>query len=572
MLRFLNIANLAVIDSLSVEFQAGLNVLSGETGSGKSIIIDALGILLGDRFSPDMIRTGETRAFVEGVFDYRGNDPLIALLEESGFASEDKEIVIRREMAAAGRGRIFVNDQIATIGLLKAIQPHVLDIHGQGDQQSLLAPEAHLNLLDMFAGAASVRQKVQAAYEALLAKAKELDQCRQDEAARLQSLDMLDFQIKEISAASLSPNEDAELEAERRRLANAERLVTLCNEAYGYLYDDEAAVLTRLGVILKRLQELADTDASFSPHVEQSASAKYALDDVSYFLREYADNVQASPERLKYVEDRLIEIDRLKRKYGGSVEQVLATLDKLSERQENLRNSEAHAKQLEQECQTLWQAYERDADELSKLRQSSATKFERAVAKELGEVALGMARFSVRFSKPQVHLAGYGSSLEELLGGKQELLSRNGKEMAEFFFSANPGEDQKSMRGVASGGELSRLMLILKTVTAPKLFPRTLIFDEIDAGIGGKVADAVGVRLKRLAKTNQVLCVTHQSQIAKFADAHFLVTKEFTKQRTVTRVDHLDDDGRVEELVRMLGGEDDSAAAKKHARELLKSR
>jgi DNA repair protein RecN (Recombination protein N) len=565
MLRFLNIANLAVIDSLGVEFQPGLNVLSGETGSGKSIIIDALGILLGDRFSPDMIRTGETRAFVEGIFDFRGNDPLIELLDESGVEAGEQEVVIRRETSVGGRGRIFVNNQAATIGLLKAMQPHLIDIHGQGDQQSLLSADAHLNLLDAFASTFPQRQKVASIYQELLDKAKELGQSRQNESERLQSLDMVDFQFKEIEAANIAANEDVELESERIRLANAEKLATLCSEAYCLLYDDEASVLTRLGQMQKRITDLADVDTSFTPHLESVATVKYALDDIAFFLSDYADNIQASPERLKFVEERLIEIDRLKRKYGGSVESILATREKLAERREALLNSEERGRQIEQELQALLDIYDREAEKLSKQRRAAATKFEKAVSAELSEVALGVARFSIRFSRPQ------NNQLGALASVKADLLSRAGKETAEFFFSANPGEETRSLRLVASGGELSRLMLVLKTVTAPKLFPRTLIFDEIDSGIGGKVSEAVGQRLKRLAGTNQVLCVTHQSQIAKYADAHFVVAKEFTKDRTMTRVTSLDNEGRIEELIRMIGGDVSTPAARKHARELLKS-
>lgn len=565
MLRSLNIANLAVIDSLGVEFQPGLNVLSGETGSGKSIIIDALGILLGNRFSPEMIRTGETRAFVEGVFDFRGNDPLEALLDEAGIDASEQEIVIRREIAVGGRGRVFVNNQAATSGLLKAVQPHLIDIHGQGEQQSLLSSDAHLNLLDAFAGALAQRQKVAGIYLELLDKAKELAQSRQNESERLQALDMIDFQLKEIEAAKIAANEDVELESERVRLANAEKLALLCSEAYGLLYDDEASVLTRLGQAQKRINDLAEVDARFTPHLEQVATVKYALDDIAFFLSDYADNIQAVPERLKFVEERLLEIDRLKRKYGGSVEAILATSAALAAREEALLNSEERGRQLEQELQSLLETYDREAEKLSKLRRAAATRFEKAVTAELSEVALGVARFAIRFSRPpQPHLGA-------LAEAKTELLSRAGKEAAEFFFSANPGEEMRSLKLVASGGELSRLMLVLKTVTAPKLFPRTLIFDEIDAGIGGRVSEAVGQRLKRLAGTNQVLCVTHQSQIAKFADAHFVVVKEFTKDRTITKVTHLDKAGQVEELTRMIGGDSNSPAARKHARELLKS-
>ncbi|HMV87704.1 MAG TPA: DNA repair protein RecN [Blastocatellia bacterium] len=567
MLRFLNISNLALIDTLQIEFQPGLNVLSGETGSGKSIIIDSLGILLGERLSQEMIRSGETRAFVEGVFDCQNNTPLIELLSESGIEGAEEEIIIRREVSSNSRGRIFVNNQIATLSLLKAIQPHVLDIHGQGEQQSLLLPDTHLNVLDAFAGATARRQKTVQAYDRLSALVKELEANRQNESERLKALDMIEFQLSEIEQANLSDGEDVELESERMLLANAEKLASLCSEIYQSLYEDENSVLSRLAVAQRRLSDLADLDCKFGPYLEQLANAKYIFDDVSFFVGDYVDNIQASPERLQFVEDRLVEIQRLKRKYGGSVTEILAARDKLLEEKYALLHSEERHKEIESELNLALKTYEQEASAIKSLRRKAAPKLEQAVAQELADVAIGAGRFSVRFGAPATNQLA--EKLFSLTGIKVDFISKLGGETAEFYFSANTGEELKTLKAVASGGELSRLMLVLKTVTAPTLFPRTLIFDEIDAGIGGRVAEAVGHRLKRLAKTNQVLCITHQSQIARYADAHFLVSKGVTGQRTVTKIEHLDNNGRIEELVRMIGGTSTAMAARKHAKELL---
>lgn len=567
MLRFLNIANFALIDSLQIEFQPGLNVLSGETGSGKSIIIDALGLLLGERGVAEMIRSGESKSYVEGVYECQGNTPLMKLLAESGIEVTEDELIIRREITSNGRGRVFVNNQVVTLSLLKAIQPHVVDIHGQGEQQSLLSTDTHLNVLDAFAGASSLRTTVSQAYDELSRLLKELEINRQSESERLKALDMIEFQLGEIEQANLTESEDTELETERARLANAEKLTTLCDEIYQHLYEAEDSALARISAVQRKLGDLANLDSVFQSQLDQLANAKYILDDISFVISDYSQSIQHSPERLQFIEDRLEEIRRLKRKYGGSITEILAVRDKLLEQKSSLLHSEETGKMLESELAKALERYQTVANEISELRRQGATKLEKAVAKELSAVALGAAQFSVRFSRQNG--SQVSTKLSELLGLKQEALGRLGKEIVEFFFTANKGEELKPLKAVASGGELSRLMLVLKTVTAPTLFPRTLIFDEIDSGIGGRVAEAVGQRLKKLAKTNQVLCITHQSQIARYADTHLLVSKEVSGDRTVTRLTTLDEDGRIDELVRMIGGSTATPAARKHARELL---
>jgi len=565
----MNIANFALIDSLQIEFQPGLNVLSGETGSGKSIIIDALGLLLGERGSQDIIRTGANSALVEGVFDYQGNTPLLGLLTEAGIDVSEEELLIKREVNSTGRGRIFINNQVATLALLKAVQPHIIDIHGQGDQQSLLSPETHLTLVDSYAGTPAQRQRVIKAYETLIGLVKELESSRQNESERLKTLDILEFQLSEIEQAGLSENEDADLIVERNLLANAEKLAAFCGEAYKGLYEDENSILSNIGVVHRRLNDLAELDLAFTPQIEQLSGAKYILDDLAFFLSEYLGNIQASPERLQAIEDRLSEIQRLKRKYGGSVAEILATRDKLLEQKSLLLHSEERDKNLEHKLRSALDQYQEKANELSEMRCQAAPKLERSVAKELADVALGQAKFSVRFNGQTANQLS--EKIYELIGVKSGPIGKLGQETSEFFFTANIGEDQRPLKSVASGGELSRLMLVLKTIIAPTLFPRTLIFDEIDAGIGGRVAEAVGQRLKKLAKTNQVLCITHQSQIARYADAHYLVSKEVSDKRTVTKLTYLDEDGRIDELVRMIGGSKATLAARKHARELLQS-
>ncbi|MGH9852227.1 MAG: DNA repair protein RecN [Blastocatellia bacterium] len=570
MLRLLNIVNFAVIDRLQVEFRPGLNVLSGETGSGKSIIVDALGLLLGERASSDFIRTGEDRALVEGLFDVEGNLPLLESLTESGIDVSEQEILIRRELVANGRGRIFINNQVGNTGLLKTIQPHLIDIHGQGDQQSLLSPDVHLNLFDSFVGASKNRLRVSQAYDNLQKIAKELEQLRQSESERLQALDMIAFQISEIEQANIGENEDAELEAERSLLANAEKLAELSGDAYKNIYDDERSILSMFAAVQKRLNDLAEVDNRFSPYLEQMDTVKHILNDVAFYLGEYHGSIQSSPQRLSEVEDRLVELNKLKRKYGGSLETVHETCAKLIERREQLLNSDEQSQLLESQLRQAIEEYEKESSALSRLRRKSSEKFDSAVNQELMDVSLGNAQFSAQFDERQNN--PLAQKLQSLIGWSNEnAFHRTGREDMEFYFTANPGEEMRPLSGVASGGELSRLMLVLKTITSPSLFPKTLIFDEIDVGIGGRVADAVGMRLKRLAKTNQVLCVTHQLQIARHADAHFMVSKDVVGGRTTTKVAELDERGRIEELARMIGGSEVTASARKHAKELIKS-
>jgi DNA repair protein RecN (Recombination protein N) len=570
MLKFLNVTNLALIEELRIEFRNGLNLLSGETGSGKSIIIDALGLLQGERSSADSIRTGATRAAVEGIFEIEGNGPLLTLLTEAGIEGLEEGLLIRRELGGAtARGRIFLNHQLANLSLLRQIQPHLIDLHGQGDQQSLLQPEAQLQLLDAFVEGQELRQEVALAYDRLLTSVRDLEVLQQSETDRLQTLDLLHFQIDELEAAGLREGEEESLQAERRLLANHERIATLTHETFALLYEDESAVLTRLGGAHRRLSDLASLAPSFELLAEQLSTARHAIEDLAFALRDTLEESPLSPQRLQEVEDRLAELDRLKRKYGGEAPFLLEKLTQLREQRDLLLHHEERREELRRIVEVDLASYLTVSARLSRLRREGGQRLEAAVTVELADVALPQARWEVRWRS--VGTTPLGERLERLGFSLEGGPRRVGAESVEFFFSANPGEESRPLSTVASGGELSRLMLVLKTIIAPTLFPRTLIFDEIDAGIGGKVADAVGMRLKRLAASNQVLCVTHQSLIARYADAHYQVRKEVSEGRTLTGVVELDQEGRVEELARMIGGAEVSLLARKHARELLRS-
>jgi DNA repair protein RecN (Recombination protein N) len=552
MLQFLNISNIALIDDMQVEFESGLNLLTGETGSGKSIIVDALGVLIGGRFTSELLKSGAERAAIEGLFSVTANPDLEVLLENAGLGVTN-ELIIRRELSATGRNKIFINNQLATQSLLRDLRPFLVVIHGQGDQQTLFNPETHLEILDAFAGNTSLRVEVGEAYQRWTAVRRELDSLRHDEAEKFQLVDTLRFQIAELERSQLAIGEDERLEEERRRLANVEKLTELCQSSYSRIYEDDDAAVARVRQTLKDVEELAEYDASFRDYLEGLESARAVLEDLSFTLRDFSDRLEFSPSRLAEIEDRLAELSRLKRKYGGSIAASLEHLARSEDRLRQIETSDERERALNADLAAARDKYLELAGKLHKERVRAAKKFEQAVEKGIGEVAIDNARFQVQVSD-DVEAAG-----------------QKGIDHTEFYFSANVGEEVKPLARVASGGEASRLMLVLKTVANGSQFPRTIVFDEIDTGIGGRVSEAVGLKLKKLSQTNQVLCVTHQPQIARFADSHLVVQKEALKGRTQVSVGRLDKAGRVEELARMLTGAEITDSARRHAKELLKN-
>jgi DNA repair protein RecN (Recombination protein N) len=554
MLQLLSISNIALIYDLRVEFDGALNLLTGETGSGKSIIVDALGVLIGGRFTSELLKSGAERGSIEGLFSLSPNPQLETLLENSGFANGD-ELIIRRELSATGRNKIFINNQLATQALLRDLRPFLVDIHGQGEQQTLFDPETHLELLDSYAGHAALRAEVVEAYESLSRAQRELGALRQDAAEKFQLADTLQFQIGELERAQLSLGEDERLEEERRRLSNVEKLTTLCQSSYSRIYEDDDAALARLRQTLKDVEELSEYDSGFREYVEGLESARAVVEDLSFALRDFADRLEFSPARLGQIEDRLAELSRLKRKYGGSIETSLEHLAQAQDRLRQIETSDEREQELSAELLRAQKIYLERARKLHKQRLRAAKALEKAVEEGIAEVAMENARFEVRVETDETDFTR---------------ISATGLDQVEFHFSANVGEEVKPLARVASGGEASRLMLVLKTVSNASEFPRTIVFDEIDAGIGGRVSEAVGIKLKKLSQTNQVLCVTHQPQIARFADNHLVVQKEALAGRTQVSVNKLDRSGRVEELARMLTGAEITDSARRHARELLK--
>jgi len=566
LLQLLNISNIALIDNLRVEFEGGLNLLTGETGSGKSIIVDALGVLIGGRFTADLLKSGTDRGFIEGLFLVEANREFKSALASAGIAdiedADQFELIIRREISATGRNKIFINNQLATQSLLRELRGFLVDIHGQGDQQTLFDPNTHLQLLDAFAGNEKTLNEVAIAFEGWSQLRRELDELVKDESEKFQLVDTLKFQIDELERAQLSPDEDERLEEERRRLLNVEKLTSLCQSSYARIYEDDDAALARLRLTTNDLAELADFDASFASYREQLESARAVLEDLAFSLRDYSDRLEYSPARLGQLEERLVELSRMKRKYGGSIVAALEHLARSQDRLQQVDASDERAGVLEKQLEQTRSKYFEAARRLREQRVLAAKKFEQAVERGVKELAMESARFEIRMSDKLQFV--------EDSDDKVTPVGHNGLDRVEFYFSANPGEEVKSLSRVASGGEASRLMLVLKTVANAMEFPRTIVFDEIDTGIGGRVSEAVGVKLKRLSETNQVLCVTHQAQIARFADNHLVVEKEIGKNNTKVNVARLDKNGRVEEIARMLTGLEITDSARKHARELLR--
>ncbi|MBK9214400.1 MAG: DNA repair protein RecN [Chloracidobacterium sp.] len=550
MLDLLKIRNVALIDDLAIEFGHGLNLLTGETGSGKSIIVDSLGALTGDRVSTDLIKQGEDTAVIEGLFSPQDKD-LHRALVDAGIEPAD-ELIVRRELSLEGRNRVFINGVSVTQGFLKNIGSMLADIHGQGEQAALYNVDTHIGMLDDFAGVDTERATVADAYREWSKVRDQLESLKKDESEKLQLIDILRFQVDEIQRASLTVDEDVELETEKRRLNNIEKLSALSSEAFTVLYDDGNSTLATLDRGAKAIQELAEYDEQFRGFNEELDAARAVIAELGTTARDFAAYLEFSPSRLDEIENRLAEISRLKRKYGETIDAVLDYLHVSEERLSHIDTAELREEELNRHLTVLEQGYLAAAGKLHDARAKAATRFAKQVEIDLKDVALDKARFEVRI----------------VADGE---FTANGTDRVEFYFSANPGEPPRPLAKVASGGEASRLMLILKTASRSRDVGTTAVFDEVDIGIGGRVAEAVGRKLKSLAATQQVFCVTHQPQIASLADRHFLVEKSVEHGRTRIAVRDIDAAEQIDEIARMLAGEQITDAARANARTMLAS-
>ena len=539
MIRYLAIRNLAVIESVAVEFEPSFNILTGETGAGKSILVEAVGLLLGGRASQDLIRTGAELATVEAIFEADG-----------------VEIVVRREVTAQGRSRAFINGALATAQALKDLSNRLVELHGQHEHQQLLDSSHHLNLLDDWAGLHELRAEVESAYGVVHALRAQRDRLRMDDRERTARLELVEFQLGELTKANAQSGEDEALAERRQVLRSAATIQRLCAESYAELYDAESSVLSGLGHVWKRLAELAAIDSRFAIYLGQRDAIKAQLEDLATLLRDYGDMVDLSPGALEHAEERLALLERIKRKYGPTLDEVIERQRALAAEHASLTGGEANAEVVEEELRRATARYLDQARTLSTARRGAAGKFETALKAELSDLAMERTRFEIRLTT----------------GESEEQWTERGLDTGEFFLSPNPGEELRPLARIVSGGELSRVMLGLKTLSVADHPDKTLIFDEVDAGIGGRVATVVGEKLRRLGETFQVLCITHLPQIAAAGDTHFAIEKQVRGSRTMTSVARLDEASRIDEIGRMMGGADVGDQARATARELLDAR
>jgi DNA repair protein RecN (Recombination protein N) len=561
MLLELRAENYAVIDHAVAVFGPGLNLLTGETGAGKSILIDALVLLLGGKASSDLVRFGAEKAVLGCVFESTiGAD---AILERNGIDPESGEILLRREIGANGKGRVFINNQPATVGVLRQLAPELALVHAQSETLIAFDAEQQRLLLDRFGDLST--EEVASAFDAWRGLRTQIEELRSAEQDRMRLVDLWSFQAREIEAAGLTDaEEDTQLEAEKRVLANAERLLAGANAAQELLYEGETSAESLLGAALRQVEDLARFDEQFRETAQQLASAKAGVEDATSTLRKFAGEISASPERLGEIEDRLVALDRLKRKYGATLGEVMSFGSEVAGRLAELENRDARLKELEAQLAAAAKAYEIAAQRLSEERVANARKLGKVAERQINELAM-QARFAVDVVSDKAPAAW----------------AAHGWDSVECRIATNPGEPVKPLTEIASGGEMSRVMLALKVsveegaAAAAKrkrtALPRTLVFDEIDIGIGGRAAEAVGQKLKTLSRAQQVLCITHLPQIAAFADQHFLIEKSERRGRTQTGVRQMERPERVEEIARMLSGANLTETSLRHAEQMLAS-
>ena len=555
MLVELIVENYAVVEQARLRFQEGLNVLTGETGSGKSIVVDSLGLLLGARASSDMIRGGETRARVSGIFSLDETEEISRLMSEAGIEHNgDDELIVEREITANGKSRAFVANRPVTTAFLRQLAPALGDIHGQNEQQQLFTAMAQREMLDEYAHAGSLREQVAKAFAVWRDIGSRIEELSRNEQEKLRLLDLWIFQRKEIEAVQPKPGEDAALEEERKILQNVTKLQENASAAFACLYEAPESATTQLRLAAKRIEELVRIDHSL---LEAAASLKQAavlVDDTAYALRDYMGRLEGDPGRLEDIESRLAALDRLKRKYGRTLEEVIAFCDDVARKASEVENAAEYRAALEKERARAAESYEQSAEELSKARNIAATRLSKQVEGELKALAMGGTQFQISVSHGEWTAAGV--------------------DQIAFMVSPNRGEDLKPLEKIASGGELSRIALALKTALGEADRHRglpTLVFDEIDAGVGGAAAAAVGKRLKTLSRRNQVICVTHLAQIAGFADHHYAVAKRERRGRVATEITELQREERAREIGRMLSGERITPEALKQAEQLMEA-
>lgn len=555
MLKELSVRQFAIIDQLRIEFDRGFHVLTGETGAGKSILIDALGLIMGGRASAEYVRHGAKKAEIEALFELEMADPIWHLLEEWGVASDQDDLIIQREISHTGKSTCRINGRLVTVSMLKQIGPKLLNIAGQHEHHSLLDVEEHLAWLDEFAGeeVLTLREQYQEKYRQYRQVAKELAALNRNEAEIESQIDYYQFQSNEIASASLVEGEEEELRQERERLAHMEKLISNTSLAYELLQGDGKG-LDYVGQAMIEIEEIAKIDESMQPVSESIQSVYYQLEEMVRQLSAYRDTLEFDPERFHQVEERIHLIEQLKRKYGPSISEILAYQQEIEQKLEQLQSLDTSKEELMKQHVQLLQECQQLADEITQLRKKAAQRLEIQVEKELKELNMGSTVFHVAFFPNHF---------------REEQLDETGQDVIEFQIAPNPGEPLKPLHKIASGGELSRIMLALKCIFTDLQHVQTIVFDEVDTGVSGRTAQAIAERMALLARRNQILCVTHLPQVACMADLHYYIYKQEENGKTKAYVQKLAYEERTLELARMLGGVEVTEKTKQHAEEML---
>ena len=563
MLKELSIRNFAIIDDLHIDFSDGLTILSGETGAGKSIILNAVNLLLGSRASAELVRTGAESAELEALFQISSTSSVAQIMSAHGYAPGEG-LLIRRLISRSDSNRVYVNGRLATIGLLTAITENLASISGQHVHQGLLKEDQHLLILDQFGSLTAQRRKVTDDYHQILPLIDKLNRLNSTRQRQAEHRKLLAFQKNEITAASLAPGEDAELEQERLRLKNAEALYQTVHSSIEELYGASGSVIERLSEVKKNLETAGRIDSQLKTKAETLASASFQIEDLTDELRSHLNLIQMDDQRLEAVEERLDVINRLKRKYGGSLEAVSSQLETIETELSEVENIGKQIEKIEEQLIKLHDQLARRALKLSQKRNEAAKDLARKVVEELGSLKMSQTEF-----KAVLYPLAADEKTNPYLTAKNYCMTESGIDRASFMIAPNPGEELKPLASIASGGELSRVVLALKAILAESDAVETIVFDEVDAGIGGGTAEVVGRKLSDLARHHQIICITHLPQIAKFGEHHFSISKHVDDGRTKTAIQPLSREDRTKEIARMLGGEKITQTTLDHARELM---
>ncbi len=564
MLQELSIRNFAIIDTLHIDFEHGLNVMTGETGAGKSIIVGALGLLIGGRASSEHIRSSADEAVVEAVFDIETSDDISSILQEAGIDVGGNQLVVRRILSRSGKNRIYIANRPANMQLLSQIGGRLIDISGQYSQQLLLQADNHIDIVDRFGGLIDLRESYTKAFERYQEQMAELGMLVEKNNHAQQRLELISFQHDEIEKAHLAPDEEEDLLQERTVLANAGRLYEKAYGSYAGLYEDEQSCQAMLSRICRDVADAADIDPTLTDTRSRLDSLAASLEDIAFALRSYTEKIPMDQERLEAVEMRLDTLSRLKKKYGRTIEEIIAYKNQIEQELSSIEGYEERIRRLqgdiEHDAQQLWDA----ACEITRARQAAGDRLKKLIEQELVDIGMKKAVFTVS-------VASVEHDGEKKFVDACKQLNTLGRDTVEFHISTNIGEDPKPLSKIASGGEISRIVLAIKKILARNYRVPVMLFDEVDAGIGGAVAEAVGRKLLEIADSHQVLCITHLPQIASFGHRQYSVAKKTKNRRTVTVVEKLDFDGRLDEIARMLGGRTISEKTREHAREMLHS-